>query len=66
MWQQWINALLGLWTIVVPFLGITGTALSWTLVVTGVAIAVLSLWGIQETSIEREEGRMVHRTPQHQ
>lgn len=66
MWQQWVNALLGLWTIVVPFTGLTGVALMWTLVITGIAIAVLALWGVQETSVEREEGRMAHHRPQHQ
>lgn len=66
MWQNWLNALLGLWVIVVPFLGISGSTLMWTLVITGVAVAVFALWGVQETSAEREEGRMSHRTPQHQ
>ncbi len=44
MWQQWLNALLGLWIIAVPFLGFTGTTLTWTLVISGLIIAVLALW----------------------
>ena len=44
MWQQWVNAVLGLWIIVVPFIGLTGTSLMWTLVVTGVIVAGLSIW----------------------
>jgi len=46
MWQQWVNALLGLWVIVIPFLGLTGAALMWTLVVTGIVVAGLSLWAV--------------------
>jgi hypothetical protein len=44
MWQ-WINAVLGLWVIAVPFTGLTGTNLMWALVVSGVAISGLALWG---------------------
>ena len=45
MWQQWINALLGLAIIVVPFLGLTGDAFTWTLAILGIAIAALGVWG---------------------
>lgn len=62
MWQQWVNVLLGLWIIAVPFTGMTGSGLTWALVITGLAVAVLGLWGVQETSTERESGRMAHRT----
>lgn len=48
MWQQWINAILGLWVIAVPFIGITGSALVWTLAITGIVIAVLGIWGAQQ------------------
>ena len=43
MWQQWVNALLVLWAIVIPFLGLTGNAFAWTLAITGLAIAVLGV-----------------------
>ena len=58
MWQQWINALLGIWVVVIPFLGLTGTAFMWTLVVTGLVIAVLAVWGAgqRETMIGRMQG----------
>ncbi len=45
MWQQWINGILGLWVIVIPFLGLTDGTLTWTLVITGIVIAVLGFWG---------------------
>ena len=50
MWQQWINAILGLWVIAVPFIGISGSALIWTLAITGIVIAVLGVWGAQEST----------------
>ncbi|HEV8677337.1 MAG TPA: hypothetical protein VN701_00675 [Candidatus Paceibacterota bacterium] len=45
MWQQWINLILGLWVLAVPFIGITASTLTWTLAVTGIIIAGLALWG---------------------
>ena len=44
MWQQWVTAVLGLVAIVVPFLALTAMALTWTLIVGGVAIVALSIW----------------------
>lgn len=62
MWQQWINGILGLWVILVPFLGLTTSALMWTLVVTGVVIAVLGFWGAAEAQSEERGigGRQTH------
>ena len=57
MWQSWINAILGLWVIAVPFTGMAGTTMMWTLVVTGAGMAILSLWSGLEMGSEREEGR---------
>ena len=48
MWQQWVNGILGLWVIVVAFLGFTGNTLMWTLVITGVVVAILGFWGAYE------------------
>lgn len=45
MWQQWINLVLGLWIIAVPFLGLTANAFTWTLAITGIIVAGLALWG---------------------
>lgn len=44
MWQEYVNAVLGLAIIVVAFLGLTGATLSWTLGILGAAILVLALW----------------------
>ena len=64
MWQQWVNAILGLIVVAVPFLGLTAATFTWTLVIVGAAVAVLGFWGAQEVQTERERGRMVHR-PRH-
>lgn len=53
MWQQWVNGILGLWVLIVPFLGLTGQAYVWTLAVTGIVIAVLGFWGAGEWSTKR-------------
>jgi hypothetical protein len=45
MWQDWINGVLGLVVIGIAFLGLTGSALMWTLVVVGAVIAVVGFWG---------------------
>jgi len=66
MWKQWTNALLGLWVIIVPFSGLSGSALTWTLVVTGIVVAVLALWSVQENAEECEEGGVAHRQMQHE
>lgn len=55
MWKQWSNAILGAATIVVPFLGLTGTTLVWTLVVMGTAVLILSLWAAGEVTKEEYE-----------
>lgn len=59
MWQQWLNGLLGLWLIALPFLSGLGTGVTWTLVITGVAVALLGFWGAIE---HRGMERRYHRT----
>ncbi len=61
MWQQWVNAILGLWIVAVPFIGISSAGLAWTLAITGIVIAVLGVWGAQENSPEEyRERRFQH------
>lgn len=60
MWQQWVNGILGLWVIIVPFLGFTGTQNVWTLGITGLVIAVLGFWGATEHSTVHEGRSMKH------
>jgi hypothetical protein len=44
MWQDWLNGILGIWVLVIPFIGVSGSSLTTTLVVTGVVIAILGFW----------------------
>lgn len=53
MWQQWVNAILGVWLIAVPFIGFTSVGLTWALVITGIVVAVLALWGAGQEAGER-------------
>ncbi len=62
MWQQWVNGVLGLWVIVVPFLNLGATANSWTLAITGLIVAVLGFWGATEHSTMMEPSSSTHRT----
>lgn len=41
MWQDWVNGILGLWVILIPFVGADSMT---TLVITGIIIAVLGFW----------------------
>jgi hypothetical protein len=53
MWQQWVTAVLGLVAVIVPFLALSTAALTWTLVIGGIAVAALSVWtAIREQSPE--------------
>lgn len=60
MWRQWVNAILGLLVLAVPFLGLTTAAFTWTLAIAGVIIAVLAVWSVAEANAmfdtERDRG----------
>lgn len=45
MWQQWINFLAGIWIIISPYLGFSSSAMTTNLVVTGIIVAILAIWG---------------------
>ncbi len=45
MWQQWVNFLAGIWLIISPYVGFTSTSERTNMVVTGVIVAVLAIWG---------------------
>lgn len=65
MWKQWVNALLGAAIIAVPFLGLTGSTLAWTLGIMGAAVLVLSLWTTGEISREEYEEVVTHHKHSH-
>jgi len=55
MWKHWLNALLGLLVIAIPFIGLDTNVMIWTLAIVGIAIAGISLWGATDQSLERYE-----------
>lgn len=66
MWMQWVNAILGVWLIAVPFLGFTTVGLTWALVLTGIAVAVLAVWGAGQEASERQEIEQLEARLRHQ
>lgn len=58
MWQHWVHVVLGLWIIAIPFIDMAAATMFWALVVTGAAVALLAVWGVQETHSERSAGHM--------
>jgi heme/copper-type cytochrome/quinol oxidase subunit 4 len=56
MINQWISGLLGLVVTAVPFLTLSETTLSWTLIIVGLAIAASSFWGM----FTEPRGRRTH------
>ncbi len=55
MWQQWVNLVLGLWVAIAPYAGMSDSALRTNFIVTGLAIAILALWGALEKSMSSSE-----------
>lgn len=55
MISRWISGVLGLVVVVIPFLTLSESALTWTLVIVGVVIAFSSFWALLFEAAE--EGR---------
>jgi hypothetical protein len=58
MWQDWVNGFLGLWLVMLAFLGVMD---QWTLLFVGAAIAVLGFWAVARRT-EREEDVLPYRS----
>lgn len=54
MWKYWANAILGLWIILVPYLGFELGAKDVLLVVSGIVIAALAFWSVSEAKNTRD------------
>jgi hypothetical protein len=61
MWKQWINALAGAAVVVTAFLGLSGAALAWTLVILGAIVLILSLWTVGEVPSDEYARVVEHR-----
>ncbi len=44
MWQIWLIGILGLWIVLIVFLGFSSTLTAFFLIVSGLSIAALSFW----------------------
>ena len=61
MMNTWIAGVLGLVVAMVPFLTLSETTLTWTLVIVGLAITVSSFWGmVSEPKESRTHGAKSH------
>ncbi|MBI2610270.1 SPW repeat protein [Candidatus Giovannonibacteria bacterium] len=52
-WERWLNAVLGLWLIVSPFLGFAANAMMINLVVVGLVLAAVNLFATATGQIQR-------------
>ena len=48
MWKHWVNGILGLLIVLLPYLGLTSIIEKFVLVVTRVIIAILAFWSLSE------------------
>ena len=44
MWQNWVNVVVGVLLIILPFVVTTPDALKWVSVVGGIIVAILAYW----------------------
>lgn len=52
MWQHWLNFVLGLWLILSAFIAFTASGMTTNLIIVGIAVAVLALWGALEGRVQ--------------
>jgi hypothetical protein len=59
MWTQWVNGLLGVWTIIAAWSFMPSSAGRTLLVITGIVVAVLGFWGgaMSPDDATRREGQ---------
>jgi len=54
MWKDWINGILGLWVVLLAFIGIPFNAKAILMIITGLAIAFLSFWKGASDKVKKE------------
>ena len=60
MWQNWINAVLGLWLILSGYVGLDAASMATNVTIVGIVLAVLAVWvavGERSPSLIRAETR---------
>ena len=56
MWQNWVNGILGLWVILMAFLGFSASMSRILLIIFGLVIAVLGFWAASSGSKSESGG----------
>jgi len=54
MWKDWVNGILGLWVVLLAFIGIPFNVKAILMIATGLAIAFLSFWKGASDKVKRE------------
>ncbi|MEK7599021.1 MAG: hypothetical protein AAB474_01020 [Patescibacteria group bacterium] len=44
MWQDWVNGIVGVWIILMPFLGFDPGLHQTLMIISGIVVAVLGFW----------------------
>lgn len=57
MINKWISGILGLAVVAVPFLTLSDRALTWTLVIVGLAISASNFWSIVAEPADSRKAR---------
>ena len=57
MWQQWLTGILGLAIVLIGLMGLSGLALTWSLIVVGFLVAAIGFYAAGETEERIEEMR---------
>lgn len=60
MWQQWLNGILGIWTIIAGYMYAPSGTGRTLLIVTGVVVAILGFWGATEADAHNRGMRTSH------
>jgi len=50
MWQHWVNLLAAIWLIISAFINFSASGMTTNLIITGIIIGIMSLWGATQTS----------------
>jgi membrane-bound ClpP family serine protease len=60
MWQQWINAILGIVLLILSFTTLVGTGAAMTIGIIGFIVMVLGFWGAAAERTHLREGTHQH------
>ena len=53
MWQSWVLAIIGIWVIIMSYLGLSESAMTSWHWITGIVIIILGVWGAVDRGTAR-------------